>query len=89
MFQIVADILLSDTGSLYWQMQQRDAHRRILNMSVNRASTICTFVSWLIYIPIGCQHPFVRNWRPSLVKTLVTGSLPHAESEHQWSITNC
>jgi len=42
MFQLVADIHLSNIGSLYWQNQQRHAPCRILKMSVNRFSC-CIF----------------------------------------------
>jgi hypothetical protein len=40
MFRLVADIYLSNIGSLYWQKQQQNAPCRILKMSVNGASTV-------------------------------------------------
>jgi len=35
MFRLVADINLSDIGSVYWQKQQRHAPCHILKVSVN------------------------------------------------------
>jgi len=40
MFQFVADIHLTDIGSLYWEKPQRHAPCRILKLSVNGASTV-------------------------------------------------
>jgi len=40
MFRLVADINLSNIGTLYWQKQQRDATCRILKMSINGSSTV-------------------------------------------------
>jgi len=80
MFQLIADIHLSDIGSLYWQKQQRDAPCRILRTSVNGASRICNFTSRVLYVPIGCRLPFIRYWQPLLAKTTATCSLPHLEN---------
>jgi len=49
---------------------------------------IFSFASWVIYIPIGCRHPFIRYWQPLLAKTTATCSLPHSENEHQRSINS-
>jgi hypothetical protein len=48
-----------------------------------------SFASWLIYVQIGCRHPFLRNWQPVLAKMTATNSLPHPENGRQWSINNC
>jgi len=37
-------------------------------MSVKGASTIFSFASLVIYVPIGCRHPFMKYWQPSLEK---------------------
>jgi len=55
-------------------------------MSVNGASTIFSFSSWVSYIPIGCRDPFMRYWQPLLAKTTVTRSLRHPENERRQSI---
>jgi len=57
-------------------------------MSVNGASTIFSFASWLIYVPIGCIHPFIKYWQPLLAKTTAQCSLPHPENERQLSINS-
>jgi len=80
MFSLVADIHFSDVDSLYWEQRQRHAPYRILRVSVNRVSTIFSFPFWLIYVPIGCRHPFIKYWKPLLAKTPVKWSLPHPEN---------
>jgi len=82
---LVADIHLSDICRLYWEQQQRHARCHILRMSVNRASTISSYRSWVIYVPIGCRHPFIKYWQPLLAETTATCSLPHPENECQQS----
>jgi hypothetical protein len=72
---LIADIYFSDIGSLYWEKLQRHASCRILRMSVKGVSTIFSFESWLIYVPIGCRHPFIKYWQPLLAKTTVKCSL--------------
>jgi len=89
MFRLVADIHLPDTGSLHWGKLQRHAPGRIWKMNVNGASTIVSFASWVIYVPIGWRHPFIRYWQPLLGKTTATCSLPHRENEGQWSVNYC
>jgi hypothetical protein len=64
MFKLVVDIYFSDIGSLYWEQQQRHTPCRILRMSVNKALAIFSFASWLIYVPLGCRHPFIKYWQP-------------------------
>jgi len=88
MFWLVADIHLSNIGSLYWQNQQRHAPCSILKMSVNGASTISSFASWVSYVPIGCRHPFMRYWQPFLAQTTATCSLWHPENERQRSVNS-
>ena len=88
MFGLVADIHLSDIGCLYWKKQQRHARYSIVTMNVNGASTIVSFASWVIYVPIGCRHPFITYWQPCLAKTTATCSLPHPDNEHQWSVNS-
>ena len=83
MFWLVADIRSSDKGCLYWEKLQRHARCRILRMSVNGASTIFSLASWVIYVPIGCRHPFIKYWQPLLPKTTATCSLPHPEIQRQ------
>jgi len=88
MFRLVVDIYLSDIDSLYQQIQQRHAPCRILRMSVNGASTIFSFESWVIYLPIDCRHPSIKYWQPLLAKTTVTCSLPHPENERQHCVNS-
>jgi hypothetical protein len=88
MFRSVADNHLSDIGSHYWEKQQCHAPSRIVRMSVNGGSTIFSFTSWLIYIPIGCRHPFIHYWQPLLAKTTAKCSLPHRQNERQPSVTS-
>jgi len=57
-------------------------------MSVNRASTIFSFASWVSYVPIGCSHPFMIYWQPLLAKTTATCSLRHPENERQRSVND-
>jgi len=57
-------------------------------MSVKGASMIFSFASWLIYVPIGCIHPFIKYWQPLLAKTTAQCSLPHPENEHQQSVNS-
>jgi len=49
---LVADIHLSDIGSLYWQKEQRHAPCRMLKMNVNGALT----VFGLAYVVIKASH---------------------------------
>jgi len=88
MFRLVADIHLSNIGSLYWQKQQQHTPCGILKMSINGASTICSFASWVSSVPIGCKHPFMRYWQPLLAKTTATCSLRHPENERQRSVNS-
>jgi len=88
MFRLVADIHLSNIGSLYWQKQLRHAPCGILKMRVNGASTIFSFASWVSYVPIGCRPPFMRYWQPLLAKTTATYSLRHPENERQWTVNS-
>jgi len=88
MFQLVVDIHLLDIGCLFREKLQPDAPCRILRMSVNGASTIFPFASWVIYVPIGCRHPLIRLWQYLLGKTRVTCSLPHPKNERQLSIND-
>ena len=88
MFRLVADIHLTDIGSLYCQKRQWHAPCRILRTSVNRVSMIFSFASLVIYVPIGCRHPFIRYWRSILAKKTATCSLPHPENERQRSVNS-
>jgi len=88
MFLLVTDIHFSDIGCLYWQQQQRHAPCRILRTSINTVSTIFSFASSVIYVPIGCRHPFTRYWQPLLAKTTAACSLLHPENELQQSINS-
>jgi hypothetical protein len=88
MFRLVAGIHFSDIGNLYWENLQRHAPCHIVTTSVNRASAIFSFASSLIYIPIGCRHPFIKYWQPLLIKTTATSCLPHPGNERQRSINS-
>jgi len=55
-------------------------------MSVNIASLTFSFGSWVIYVPIGCSHPFMIYSQPVSAKTTSTWSLPHTENERQRSV---
>jgi len=59
---LVAAMHIQYLGSLNRRMRQRHAPGRILGMSVNRASTIFSFASWVIYVPIGCRYPVASYW---------------------------
>jgi hypothetical protein len=73
-------------ASIYWQKGQQPGHHLILRMNVNGVSTIFTIATWVIYIPIGCKHQFMKYWQPLLAKTTVTCPLLHAANECPWSI---
>jgi len=88
MSRLHADIQLSDIGSLCWPKEEQHTPCRILKMSVNRASMIFSFASWVIYVLIGCRHPFIRYWQFLLAQTTVTCSLPYSENERQWSFND-
>jgi len=60
----------------------------ILRMSFNAAWINFSFASWVIYLPIGCRHPFIRYWQPSLAKIAATCSLPHSDNECQQSVNS-
>jgi len=57
-------------------------------MSLNGESTIFSFASWVIYVLIGCRHPFIIYWQLLLAKTPATCSLPHPDNERQRSINS-
>jgi len=61
--------------------QQRHAPCGILKMSVNGASTIFSFASWVSYVPIGFRYPFMRYWQPLVAKTTATCSMRHPEND--------
>jgi len=88
MIRLVADIHLPDIGSLYWEKLQRHASGLSLRISVDGASTIVGFASWVIYVPIGWWHPFIRYWHPLVGTTTATCSLLHHENERQWSVND-
>jgi len=88
MFWLLAEIHLSDNGSLYLEKLQRHAPYRIMQFSINGASTIVSFASWVIHVPIGCRHPFNRYSLPVLGNTTATCSLLHPENERQLIINN-
>jgi len=67
-------------------MRQQHGHRPIMRMSVNVASTISSFTSWVIFVRIGSRHRFIKYWQPSLANTTATCSLPHPEIERQLSV---
>jgi len=75
-------------GSFYRQKRQQHAHHPILRMSINGASTILSFASWVMYDLIGCRHPFIRYWQPLQAKTTAICSLPQPDNERQRSIDN-
>jgi len=88
MYQLVVHIHLSDIDRLYWEKLQRHTLCRILRMSVNGASRIFSFASWVIYVPIGCRPPYIGYCLPLLGKTTATCSLPHYGNERQETINN-
>jgi len=88
MFQLVADIDLSDIGCLHWEKQQQHARCRIMRMSVNGVSPIFSVAFWVIYVPIGCRHPFIEYWQPLQAKTTATCSLPHPENQRQRNVNS-
>jgi len=76
----------SDIGRLYWEKPLRHSPCRIIRVSINGVSTIFSFTSWVIYVPIGCRHPFMKYWQPLLAKTIAIWSLLHPENERQRSV---
>jgi len=88
MFRSVVDLHLSDIGCLHWEKLQQHGRCNILGISINGVSTICSFESWVIYVPIGCRCPFIKYLQPLLAKTTATCSLPHPENEHQQSVNS-
>jgi len=86
MVWLVADINSSDIGCLYCEKLRRDVRCRVLRMNVNIASAIFRFTSWVMYIPIGCRHRFIKYWQPLQAKSTATYSLPHPENERQRSV---
>jgi len=61
-FRLVPDIHLSDIGCHYWDKLHWHARSRILRISVNGVSTIFSFASWVLYVPICCRHPYIKYW---------------------------
>jgi len=57
-------------------------------MSVNTVSTIYSFKSWVIYVPISCRRRFIKYWQPLLAKTTATCSLLHPENERQLTVNS-
>jgi len=88
MFLPVADTHSSDIGSLNWEKLQQHVPGLILKMNINGGSRTFRFAFWVIYVPIGCRHPYTRYWQPLLGKTTVTCYMPHPENERQRSINN-
>jgi hypothetical protein len=86
MFLLVTDIHFSDIGCLYWQKQLRHAPCSILTTRLNSISTSFSFALLVIYVLIGCRHPFTRYLQPLLAKTTVACSLPHPGHQRQLSI---
>jgi len=74
--------------SFYLQARYQHSHETILSISDNGALTIYSFASCLSYVPIGCRHPFMQYWQPSLAKTTATCYLRHPENECLWSINS-
>jgi len=85
MFWLIVDIHLAEIDSVHSEKLKWHAPCHILRMSINGASTMFSFATWVIYVSIGCRHPFVRYWQPLLQKATATCSLPHPENEHQRS----
>jgi len=85
---LVAVIHNCRIGSFYWQKRRQQGHCPIVGISINGASTIFSLASWVIYVPIGCRHPFMRYSLPSDAKTTATCPLLNPENKCQWSI-NC
>jgi len=69
-------------GSCWREAGQQHDHCPIVRMSVNGASWIFSFQSWVIYVPIGCRHQLMRYWKLSGAKATATCSLPHSAYEH-------
>jgi len=82
-FRSVAGIHSSDIGSLYREKLQQHSPWPMLGMSVNGASTIFSVESWVIYVPNGYRHPFIKYWQPLLANTTATCSLLHPQNERQ------
>jgi len=57
-------------------------------MSVNGASMIFSFASYVSYIPIGCRHPFMGCWQPLQAKTTARCYLRHPENDRQPSVNS-
>jgi len=76
-------------GNLYMRKKKQHGYCHILRMSINEASRIVGFESWTIYVLIGCSHPSMRFWQPLGANTTPTCSLPHPNTEFQWSVNDC
>ena len=70
----------------YRQSRMLHGDYPILRMSVNGAPMMLGFPSWGIYFPTGRWHPLMRHCQPFGAKRAATRSLPHAETERQWSV---
>jgi hypothetical protein len=77
---------------MYWQLvwpkSHHDGPRAILRMSVIPASTIFSFVFWILDVLIGYTHPFFRYWLPLQAKTTATCALPYPENKRQGSVNH-
>jgi len=74
--------------SLIGQNRPQQGHRLIRRISINRASKIVTFASWVIDVPICWRQPSVRYWQAWLAKTTTTCSVPHPENKLQWNVNS-
>jgi hypothetical protein len=45
-----------------------------------------TSASCVVYVSIGCRHPFMRYWQALLATTTATCSQQDPQSERQWSV---
>jgi len=73
---------------VYRHKRHQHGHCPILGMRITGVSTIFSFAPWVIYVPIGCRHPFNIYWQPVVAKTPATCSLLHPENERQRSVNS-
>jgi len=73
-------------GSFSRKKKEQHADCPILGRSVNRASAMFRFPSWVILFLIGCSHPLMRYGQPLGAKSTATYFLPHPENERYYRI---
>ena len=85
---IVAHCYKRHIGSLYRQKGMRYGHCPLLTMSVNRASTIFGYASWVIWMAMSGNNSYTMYWLSFQSKQCRISLLPHHDNERQWSVND-